>query len=240
MKDVRTQLYGQYVSKFKTAQLHRDERRLRQYWSWCRHKYLPVLQSLPPDASVLELGCGPGHVLEFLRENGFTNVEGIDISREQVELANSLGLKASVGDVFKFLPKRKQKYMAIVALDFIEHFTKQELLRLFPMMFNALCSEGILLLQTPNGQGLFPGQVIYGDLTHTTIFAQDSLEHILRLAGFRDIEFAETGPVPNTLEGKFRTILWKIIRASIRLIRQIEAKNSSKLWTESFICWCKK
>lgn len=240
MQDLRQLLYEQYVSKFKTSHLHRDERWLREYWNWCSFKYLPVLKHLNPEDPILELGCGPGYILEYLNNQRFKNVEGIDISQEQIELALSRGLRVKVADAFHFLSTRKQRYNAIIALDFIEHFTKQELLKLFPLIFRALRNGGVLLLQTPNGQGLFPGQVIYGDLTHLTIFAQDSLEHILTLAGFRNISFAETGPVPDTLEGKLRTFLWKSIRAIIRIIRQIEAKNSSKLWTESFICWCEK
>ncbi len=240
MKDIRKQLYDQYVSKFKTVQLQRDERRLKEYWSWCRFKYFPVLKHLNPQDPILELGCGPGYILEFLTNQGFKNVEGIDVSQEQIRLAHSRGLHAKVADAFQFLSAKKQRYSAIVALDFVEHFTKQELLKLFPLIFRALRKGGVLLLQTPNGQGLFPGQVIYGDLTHQTIFTQDSLEHILTLAGFHKISFAETGPVPDTLEGKLRTFLWKCIRAIIRIIRQIEAKNSSKLWTESFICSCEK
>ncbi|MCI0557763.1 MAG: class I SAM-dependent methyltransferase, partial [Nitrososphaera sp.] len=184
MRDTRQVLYQQYVSKFKTAGSSHDERRLREYWSWCRFKYLPMLQHLKPDDPILELGCGPGHVLEFLAKHGFQNIEGIDISPEQVELARARGLRAKAADVFRFLSTGKKSYAAVIAVDFVEHFTQQELLKLFPLVFKALRSGGILLLQTPNAQGLFPGQVIYGDLTHRTIFAQDSLQHILSLAGF--------------------------------------------------------
>jgi 2-polyprenyl-3-methyl-5-hydroxy-6-metoxy-1,4-benzoquinol methylase len=240
VEDVRKQLYKEYVSKFKTSHTQRDERWLREYWSWCSFRYLPVLSRLAKDEPVLELGCGPGYILEFLASRGFQNVQGIDVSREQVNVAKSRGLRASVADVFQFLRSQKKQYSAIIAIDFIEHFTKKELLSLFPLIHSALRKDGMLLLQTPNGQGLFPGQVIHGDMTHMTIFAQDSLEHILTLAGFRDIHFSETGPVPDTLEGKLRTFLWTIIRETIRIVRQIEAKNSSRLWTESFICWCCK
>lgn len=238
-QDIRATLYDQYVSRFKTAELHRDDRWFRAYWSWCEFKYLPPLSNIDRKEPVLELGCGPGYVLEFLQRNGFTHAEGIDISREQVGLARSRGLRATAADCFAFL-KKPRAYSAIIAVDFVEHFTKEELLRLFPLIFKSLRPGGILLLQTPNGQGLFPGQVVYGDLTHQTIFAQDSLQHILTLAGFRNIRFAETGPVPDTFEGKLRTFLWSVIRGTIRIIRQIEAKNTSKLWTESIICWCQK
>lgn len=236
MNDIRSRLYRHYVSRFKTDELHRDERWLESYWSWCDHKYLPFLRTVPKDQPLLELGCGPGYILEFLKSRNYSGAEGIDISREQVKLARARGNRASVADAFKFLRGAKNRYAAIIAIDFVEHFTKQELLRLFPLIFESLQRGGLLLIQTPNGQGLFPGQVIYGDLTHLTIFAQDSLRHILSLAGFQNIRFAETGPAPDTFEGKLRTFLWKVIRAGIRIVRQIEAKNSSKLWTESFIC----
>jgi 2-polyprenyl-3-methyl-5-hydroxy-6-metoxy-1,4-benzoquinol methylase len=238
--DTRPIFYDRYVSAFKTSGRNRDERWLRSYWSWCRHKYLPVLEPIGRGHRILELGCGPGYLLEFLKAEGFEHVEGIDIAKEQVRIAQAQGLKAVVADCFKFLQGNKGRYGAIVAVDFIEHFTKKELLKLFTLIRQALSSNGLLLVQTPNGQGLFPGQVIYGDLTHQTIFAQDSLRHILTLNGFVDIGFAETGPAPDDLEGRLRTVLWKIIRAAIRIVRQIEAKNSSKLWTESFICWCRK
>lgn len=240
MDDIRSQLYKQYVTRFKTEELHRSDDWLRSYWSWCNHKYLPFLRSVPADQPVLELGCGPGYVLEFLSQHRFSRVEGIDVSKEQIALARERGNTAFVADAFKFLRSKKGKYAAILAIDFVEHFSKSELLVLFPLIFKALRPGGILLLQTPNGQGLFPGQVIYGDLTHMTIFAQDSLKHILTLTGFRNIRFAETGPAPDSLEGKLRSFLWNFIRAGIRIIRQIEAKNSSKLWTESFICSAEK
>lgn len=240
MSSVRNRLYESYVSKFKIHHVHRDERRIREYWSWCDYKFLPVLTTIDRTLPILELGCGPGYLLEYLQSKGFQSVQGIDISKEQIQVALSQGLRARVADALKFVSTKRELYAAIIAIDFIEHFSKDELFSLFPMIHKALRKDGILLLQTPNGQGLFPGQVIYGDLTHMTIFAQDSLSHILTLSGFHDIRFAETGPAPDTLEGKLRTVLWRLVRAVIRIVRQIEAKNSSRLWTESFICWCRK
>lgn len=240
MDDIRNQLYRNYVSKFKTSQINKDEKSLRKYHRWCNHKYLPILKNLDKDDSILELGCGPGYILNYLSTKGFNNVKGIDISQEQVDLAKSRSLNAETADVFHFLSGEKEKYKVILALDFIEHFTKQELLNLFPLIYESLSKDGVLLLQTPNGQGLFSGQVIYGDLTHMTIFAQDSLTNILQLTGFKDIHFSETGPAPDSLEGIIRTIIWKCFRTTIWFIREIEARNPAKLWTENMICWCKK
>jgi hypothetical protein len=73
--------------------------------------------------------------------------------------------------------------------DFVEHFHKDELLRLLPLINRALQADGILLLQTPNGERLFSQQVIHADLTHLTIFSPDSLRQLLALTGFDEIRF---------------------------------------------------
>ncbi len=53
------------------------------------------------DAKILDLGCGTGLTVCTLAEQGFTNLYGIDLSREMVEVANRKGLYKGlkVGDV---------------------------------------------------------------------------------------------------------------------------------------------
>ena len=53
------------------------------------------------DAKILDLGCGTGLTVCTLVEQGFTDLYGIDLSREMVEVANRKGLYKGlkVGDV---------------------------------------------------------------------------------------------------------------------------------------------
>ena len=236
----REELYRRYVSSFKTFQIVRDERNAKELQIAHQYRYLPHLMRLAREVSILELGCGPGYLLESLRNWGFENVEGIDISEEQIKIAASRNLRAHLSDAFEYLDSKKEQYDVIIAVDFIEHFAKEELCTLIPKIYQALKHEGVLIIQTPNGQALFPGQVIYGDLTHMTILSEDSLRQLLGLYEFREIHFYETGPIPYDLSGKIRLALWNLLRNTIRLVRQIEAKNCSKLWTENLICVCKK
>ena len=124
-------------------------------WPVFEFKYLPHLSHLLPDDAILEVGCGPGQLLAYLASKGYRSLEGIDISAEQIEIAKAQGLRAQCADVFSFLEQRKGAYQAIIGLDFVEHFTKDEVLRLFRAMWRALKGGGVLLLQTPNGEGLF-------------------------------------------------------------------------------------
>ena len=53
---------------------------------------------------VLDLGCGNGGFVYWLQHMGYKNSYGIDISPEQVEFANRLGIKNIIhAELFEFL-----------------------------------------------------------------------------------------------------------------------------------------
>ena len=101
MPDVRSNFYSQYVSKFKKEYSVLGDKDRARYFACCEHWFLPLLKGLNPDSRILELGCGSGYMLEFLTHHGFTNVHGIDISTEMVDLAKERGNSAEVADVFE-------------------------------------------------------------------------------------------------------------------------------------------
>ena len=111
---------------------------------------------------------------------------------------------------------------------------------LAPLLFAALRPGGRLLVQTANGAGLFPSQVIYGDLTHVTIFSPQSLAQLLRSAGFSDLAFYETGPIPLRLRGRLDVALWSAIKLLANAVRSIETGKRQAIWTENFICLARK
>jgi 2-polyprenyl-3-methyl-5-hydroxy-6-metoxy-1,4-benzoquinol methylase len=236
MSDIRSKLYSRYVSTFKGTS---KESSSRNELLWLQKKYMPLLSGLSKNSSILELGCGQGGFLAFLSKEGFTNTTGIDISPEQIEIAQRRGANAVHANVFEYLKIHNHNIDAIVAIDFIEHFSKDEVLPLMELSFNALKKGGILILQTPNGEGLFPGQNIYGDMSHLTIFTPSSLHQLLAMVGYKDFIFLETGPAPISFKGRVRLILWSLIKRVANTIRRIETGKTQKLWTENFICACK-
>ena len=240
MPDFRDSFYHHYVSKFKESGSQLDGDAVNYYFRWCEDKYLPLFKGMGPDANILELGCGPGYMLEFLRRQGYRYVKGIDISKEQVDLAKERGCDAEVINVSEFLGRTEEVFDAIIALDFIEHFQKEELIPLVQLIFKSLNNGGRLILHTPNGAGLFPGQIIYGDLTHLTIFTPHSMKQLLKAAGFNNFAFYETTLVPRNILGGFRLLLWKMIKFFASSIRRIETGKVQTIWTENMICACEK
>jgi 2-polyprenyl-3-methyl-5-hydroxy-6-metoxy-1,4-benzoquinol methylase len=240
MKDYRQRLYEHYVSNFKGLNPLENENIFASFKVWANFKYLPLLKDLKSNVRILELGCGSGLMLRYLREQGFTDVIGIDISVEQVNLANKSGFDAEVNDAFSFLDDQDESFDVIIAIDFIEHFYKDELILLFPLIHKVLKEKGTLLIQTPNGEGLFSNQVIFGDLTHLTIFTPSSLSQLLQESGFQNFTFIDTGPVPKDFRNRIRIVLWSMITLLANSVRKIEANKSQLIWTENFICACKK
>ncbi|MFN0072791.1 MAG: SAM-dependent methyltransferase [Chloroflexota bacterium] len=233
--DFRRELYAGYVSTFKQSQASMDPSARRAYGTWCRRCYLPLIQDLDRSAPILEIGCGAGYFMEFLMEQGFRDVSGLDISEEQIVLARARGLKAEVGDVFTILPAHPGAFAAIVAIDFLEHFSRTELTKLTPAIRAALVPGGRFITQTPNGQALHGGAVIHGDLTHLTIFTPRSLEQLLRRYGFLHIESTET-PLPgSSASWVLRRTLWSLIRATANVVKRIEGVRTEHIWTQNFV-----
>jgi SAM-dependent methyltransferase len=228
-------LDARYVSTFKGS-THRSG--AEGAFGWWDHKFLPLLEGVERSAPILDLGCGSGGLLAYLERRGFSHAVGIDISAEQVAIARERRVQAEVGDLFEFLerPQHADHFAAILAVDILEHLSRDELVALAPLLHTAVRSHGRLLIQTANGAGFLPGQVIYGDLTHLTIFTPQSVGQLLRAAGFVDLSFYETGPVPIRLRGKLDLALWQAIRACARAVHRIETGKDQSIWTENFIC----
>ena len=230
--DFRGRLYERYVSTFKAEHSAGADGSA----AWWDHKFLPLLDDLDRSAPILDVGCGGGGLLVYLGRRGFSHATGIDISAEQVAIAQQRGVAATVADAFEFLAQHADHFQAIVAVDVLEHFTRDELFHLAPLLSAALRPGGRLLVQTANGAGLFPGQVIYGGLTHMTIFTPQTLAQLLRPHGFDAFTFSETGPIPLRLRGRLDVAMWGAIKAAVNLVRYVETGKRQAIWTENFIC----
>lgn len=235
MNDTRKIFYDNYVTSFKSQIADFSSDAITKYWRWCNYRYLPLIKKYDKSCEILELGCGPGYMLEYLRRVGYKNVKGIDVSPEQVEFASSRGIKVEEADVFEYLNRNTGKYDIIIALDFIEHFTIEELIKLSGLIFGSLKQGGMLLLHTPNAQGFFPGRIMYGDLTHRTFFNPNSLKQLFNMAGFSRIEVYETSPAPGNIKGKMNLLAWKFLRLLLNMMKTMETGMGLEIWTQNMI-----
>ncbi len=230
---LRDVLYANYRSRFVD---YRSGKPSAHTTDWKRRVFVPLLNSLPHTASIVELGCGAGELLEVINSAGFKNARGIDLSSEQVEAAQRRGVDAVLGDAIEYLPDLHERVDCIIAVDVLEHMTKDELAVLMPLIHGALTPNGRLIVQTVNIAGISGTRVGFGDLTHMTLFTETSIEQLLCAFGFENIRVFETGPRPIGIKGVVRVALWRIFRAYPKLVRFIETGYAQKAWTENLIC----
>lgn len=239
-QEVRDLLYKQYYSSFKSYISNTSTDEFEKEIKRLKIRYLKFLRDYEKTSKILELGSGGGTFLTLLSRMGFTDITGIDVSDQQITIAEKRGVKVIKSDVFNYLENSELKFDIIIAIDFIEHFNLSELLRLFNLVNTRLNNGGMILIHTPNGQGLFPGKIIYGDLTHQTIFTPNSILQLLHVCNFKDIEFFEAAPLRGNFLGYIRFLLWSLLKIVLNSIKMIESGDIQNIWTQNFICTAKK
>jgi cyclopropane fatty-acyl-phospholipid synthase-like methyltransferase len=241
MPDYRTLLYQQYVSdqglkvNFNITN--------RQYYD---RYYFKKLLPLNPESRILDIGCGLGSSLMVLRDLGYSNLTGIEFSREVVNLLQGSPIQDYVinSDIASFLSDalaEGKQYDAILSIDVFEHFSKNELIDILCLIEKVLAPGGILLIKVPNAQSpLFSGTVVFGDFAHENAVTPSSLSQVLRACGFDKIQACEAAPVPYTLFSYLRYFLWKIVRLIYVALYAVEtgALNVSEIWSRSFFVVC--
>jgi len=162
----------------------KDEYLAKYYWMEDH-----ITSFLPKDkkAKILVLGPGLGHEVWTLNRMGYSNVLGVDIDAEQVEIAKSMGINCVYADALEFLEKSQEAYDAILAFNFIEHFDLENALKLCRLCYLRLSKGGVLILLTPNAANPLATRNIYRDLTHRIAFTENSIVQLLNLAGFNRI-----------------------------------------------------
>ena len=226
VKDFHTRMYEKYRSVHGLTNSF-DDRTLRApYIRRLIRKHFPPNR----EAKILDLGCGSGTLLHFLREAGYGYVSGVDTSPEQVAAAQRSGIhsvrQGNLLDVLRHIETRELD--VVVTFDVIEHMTKPELLELSDEVYRVLQKGGKWLIHAPNAGGLFGSRVRYADLTHEQAFTRESLEQLLTAVGFEKIECYEDQPVIHGLMSGSRWLVWKIVRALLRVCWVAETGSIGK------------
>ncbi|MEN6584962.1 MAG: class I SAM-dependent methyltransferase [Sulfuricella sp.] len=179
-------------------------------------------------ARILDLGCGHGALIHFLREAGYLNVNGVDGSSEQIDLAKALEIEGvSEGDLWEELGRRDDASLdVIVSFDVIEHFARDELIPFVDSVFRVLKPSGVWIIHVPNGESPLFGSIRYGDLTHEMAFTRRSISQLLLSSDFARVNSYEDAPVPHGLKSIVRWVVWKVFRSMLRLYVMVETGDS--------------
>jgi SAM-dependent methyltransferase len=178
-----------------------------------------LLPWLPRDreARIVDVGCGIGYAVAMLIQAGYSHVEGVDLSDEQVQVALRRGLPVRQADAFAYLAGHRETLDAVLALDFIEHLTRDELMAFLDLVRDALRPGGRLIVKTPNANAPTAARSLFRDLTHEWIFTEHSLHMALAAGGLRPLAIWGERVRPGGVPGALRCALGAVTRTVWRL-----------------------
>ena len=154
-----------------------------------------LLPFLPKNKSeaIYEAATGPGILQHWLHSRGYTNLEGSDFSANEADMAVKINPNVICEDSINDLEQRFQpgSLSAIIALDFYEHIPRERFREFLSIAATRLKTGGIMILRGPNADSPFAGLNLYNDITHVWAYTTDCSKILMRLAGFKKVEFAD-------------------------------------------------
>ncbi len=208
--DYRSIAYGRYrpdtapdYARFATAYARRLLGRLNPESDW----------------RCLDLACGYGNFLAFLRHSGVRDFLGIDGAESAVLAAKrEFGNEhAAVANVFEFLRAHPGPYRLLSSLDFIEHLRKDEVFEFLALARDALEPGGYLLIRTPNAGAPFGMAARYNDITHEICFTANAIADTLARSGLHAACIWEDTATPQTLAQAMHWLIWQAVRLLFRV-----------------------
>lgn len=172
-----------------------------------RHMTEVIGPCLPSDkrAAVLDLGCGYGFALRALRNLGYANVAGLEISSQQAARAIRAGFDVSItSDSAAWLAERRGIFDCVLMLDVLEHIAVEHQVAFLRAVHGAIRDGGRLVLTVPNANAILASRWRHIDFTHHTSYTEHSLVFVLMNAGFSNVTLE-----PPKSQPRFPLRLWK-------------------------------
>ena len=192
---------------------------------------LPLLQSVSKSARIFDMGCGSGSLLKGLKEAGYTNVIGMDLSEEQVTMAHNFGVSEVVlGDAMQFFRSSEEQFDVITGMDIIEHFTKDELVELLQLIQSKLKKGGMAIFRTPNMDAPIATAFAIGDFTHENYLNASSAEQVMLSCGFSNVRVVPSFMrVNGFLKEGLRGILYRLLSLRLKFQLFATARSTQKV-----------
>ncbi|HEV2394980.1 MAG TPA: class I SAM-dependent methyltransferase [Verrucomicrobiae bacterium] len=193
-----------------------------------------VLPWLPADKNspIAELACGHGSFLAWLKEQQFQKLVGADSSAEQIQFARQIGAEVFETDFKSWLASEPDSSReAIVAIDLIEHISKDEFMDLLGDSSRVLARGGRLILRYPNGDSPLVGRNLFNDITHVWTYTTNCIETLGRMHGFSRFDFVDESSAAIRDSRWLKVPLSKLGTGVLKLLFRAATKEQIDFWS---------
>ena len=175
--------------------------------------------------------------LHYLRDAGYRNTAGVDVSPEQIARAHRLGLTdVRHADIDGFLDETAACSVDVVLLmDVLEHLTREELFRTLDGVVRVLANGGVCIAHMPNAEGLFGMRIRYGDFTHEQAFTAQSSRQVFRAVGFSRVSCHEDKPVVHGPISFARRVIWDAGTLPYRVLLAAETGSWGAILSQNLL-----
>jgi O-antigen chain-terminating methyltransferase len=144
---------------------------------------------------VVDIGCGKGDFLEFLRDNGIKG-EGVDINKASAEIAIHKGLDVSVADAFDYIKALGDNSTSVISLlEVAEHISFEYFFKLCDEISKKIANNGCFVMDTINPWCYYKLGSFCLDPSHIRFPSPESIKLMLEMFGFNSINIRFYAPL---------------------------------------------
>lgn len=132
-----------------------------------------ITEFVRPGSMVLDVGCGSGRLMRFLRENKRCDCVGLDISEVAISMTRNSGFQAYLSKLPNLPPEiRAMRFDVVTAVEVLEHITHID--KTLSALKSVIKHGGQLIASVPNN--CMPPELVD---EHQHIFAETSLRALV-------------------------------------------------------------
>jgi SAM-dependent methyltransferase len=178
------------------------------------------------DASIIDIGCANGGLLQELKQLAYKNIIGYDPSKKCTDFVNSIGIKCINGSLFDIPDKIKEKFDIVILSHVMEHVRDIEYA--MQILVSLLRDGGKLYIEVPDAgkyHEFYKSPYYYFDIEHINHFDKFSLKNLGTVNNLNTL-FIKCKSIP-VCENEFYPAIFAVY-SKIPLIYSTDAKNAIK------------
>lgn len=152
----------------------------------CAIYYKTIHSFCSKEESILDIGCGNGHVLSFLKGKGYSSLCGLEPAKAAIKKLAEHGFEGIEGSIYRLSYHDIQKtFDTALCIGVLEHFLDLDIS--LEHISSLLKDDGKIYVALPAAEGF--GEYIrelpnYFNVEHINYFTLSSLDNLLRKYGF--------------------------------------------------------